>query len=35
MSMLGGLELERDVLLEIEDGRTVHGEVTESPFYFP
>jgi hypothetical protein len=25
--MLGGLEFERDVLLEIEDGRAVHGEV--------
>ena len=25
--MLGGLELERDGLLEIEDGRAVHGEV--------
>ncbi len=27
VSMLGGLEFERDGLLEIEDGRTVHGEV--------
>ena len=25
--MLGGLEFERDGLLEIEDGRAVHGEV--------
>jgi hypothetical protein len=25
--MLGGLEFERDVLLEVEDGRAVHGEV--------
>ena len=25
--MLGGLEFERDVLLEVEDGRVVHGEV--------
>jgi hypothetical protein len=25
--MLGALEFERDGLLEVEDGRTVHGEV--------
>jgi hypothetical protein len=25
--MLGGLEFERDCLLEVEDGRVVHGEV--------
>ncbi len=25
--MLGGLEFERDVVLEVEDGRVVHGEV--------
>jgi hypothetical protein len=27
VSMLGGLEFEREVLLEVEDGRAVHGEV--------
>jgi hypothetical protein len=26
---LGGREPERDVLLEIEDGRVIHGEVAE------
>jgi hypothetical protein len=25
--VFGGLEFERDVLLEIEDGRAVHGQV--------